>query len=495
MENTAYTFNVVDRFDLDALYSQWAAIAPLGAYWEPEEGWKLLYAYAFTQDTAALVFENGPVEGRLLYRILIFSQKDGKYRIVRKIRRREEPGCRIQAISVDSELETLFILRLNETGKNEIVSTEIGDKENPYESISEVLAHALPISSLGLIALEENHVLFIARPDEYTIENDEDDTHDFLRQAYMLTGGKDDKEDEENGDDSVCQIEPVHVSSDPACTAEEKLSRMIGLSEVKQRIREFVAFAKLQKLAKERGKPLLNISMNLLFTGNPGTAKTTVARLFAGIMKEKGLLSKGDLVEVGRADLIAKYVGQTAPKVREVFKKAQGNVLFIDEAYSLVDGWENEYGDEALAAIVQEMENRREDLVVIFAGYPDKMESFLSRNPGLRSRIPFVVDFPDYSGEEMVRIALLEAESRGFSMTAKAQKKLLRICEKAAYLPESGNGRFSRNLVESAILKAALRLADQEEPGDIFVLKESDFTEPENKKDGHRCSVIGFHVA
>ena len=142
-------------------------------------------------------------------------------------------------------------------------------------------------------------------------------------------------------------------------------------------------FYKAQKLFKEKGLPDSRPAMHMVFTGNPGTAKTTVARLFAGIMKENQLLSEGRLFELGRSDLVGKYVGWTAQIVKEKFRKARGSVLFIDEAYSLLDGDSSLYGDEAINTIVQEMENCREDTVVIFAGYPREMEQFLSRNPGL----------------------------------------------------------------------------------------------------------------
>lgn len=197
------------------------------------------------------------------------------------------------------------------------------------------------------------------------------------------------------------------------------------------------------------------VDLNLAFTGNPGTAKTTAARIFARVMKENGILSKGDLLEVGRAAVVAKYVGQTAIKVKELFAKAKGNVLFIDEAYSLVDEWENSYGDEAIATIVQEMENHRDDVIVIFAGYPDKMQAFLSRNPGLRSRVPFVIEFDDYTAEELTEIAKKEIEQMGYTIEPAAEEKVLEICRDAIGSEDCGNGRFSRNLVDAALMRAA----------------------------------------
>ena len=164
---------------------------------------------------------------------------------------------------------------------------------------------------------------------------------------------------------------------------------MIGLTKAKAVIAQALDYYKAQKLFREKGISLERPAMHMVFTGNPGTAKTTVARLFAQIMKENGLLPVGDLIEVGRADLVGKYVGWTAPTVKAKFAAAKGSVLFIDEAYSLVDDKDGLFGDEAINTIVQEMENHRDDIVVIFAGYPDKMEQFLQKNPGLRSRIAF----------------------------------------------------------------------------------------------------------
>lgn len=274
------------------------------------------------------------------------------------------------------------------------------------------------------------------------------------------------------------------------------LEELIGLKDVKEQIRKIKALAKMKCDMAKRGKKSVPIALNMEFVGNPGTAKTTVARIVAGIFHEIGLLSGKEVVEVGRADLVAKYVGQTADKVKSAFRKAKGSILFIDEAYSLVDSQENSFGDEAIHTIVQEMENNREDTVVIFAGYPDKMEKFFLRNPGLRSRVAFKISFPDYSIDEMVQIAEMESRKRGFAIGEQAKEKVKGICEAAVKHPEAGNGRFCRNLVENAVLAYALRVYgdSSESGGEELVLAAEDFEIPEMLKEKRKTTSIGFRA-
>ena len=234
----------------------------------------------------------------------------------------------------------------------------------------------------------------------------------------------------------------------------------------------------------------------MVFYGAPGTAKTTVARLFAQIMKDNGVLSKGELIEVGRKDLIGKYVGWTAKQVESVFKMAEGSVLFIDEAYSLVDGHDKLYGQEAINTIVQMMENMRENTIVIFAGYEKEMKEFLCQNPGLRSRIPFHVHFPDYSDSELLEILKLMAENNNYTLTKDAECKAREIFKLASTNKDFGNGRFVRNLFEKATMKKALRLSsslnDSISDTELLTLSEEDFEMPEEYTRERKTRVMGF---
>ena len=248
------------------------------------------------------------------------------------------------------------------------------------------------------------------------------------------------------------------IKAVPKGSAYDALNQMIGLEEAKKVINQALTYYKAQKLFAEKGMKSEQPAMHMVFTGNPGTAKTSVARLFARIMKENNLLSKGNLIEVGRGDLVGKYVGWTATIVKKKFLEARGSVLFIDEAYSLVDDRDGSFGDEAINTIVQEMENHRDDVVVIFAGYPDKMEGFLQKNPGLRSRIAYHVPFRDYETDALCEIAKLIAKQKGLILTDEACKKLTGIFEAARNESDFGNGRFVRNVIEQARMAQATRL-------------------------------------
>lgn len=245
-------------------------------------------------------------------------------------------------------------------------------------------------------------------------------------------------------------------------SAYQKLSEMIGLKNVKKIVDGAINYFKLQNEYKQRNIEFVRPAMHMVFTGNPGTAKTTVARLLAQILRDNKVLSRGDLIEAGRADIVGEYVGHTAPKVKGIFQRAKGSVLFIDEAYSLLDDKKGLYGDEAINTIVQEMENARDDVIVIFAGYKNEMEEFVERNPGLSSRIAFHVDFDDYSASELLDITKLLARDRDIILDPSCDQKLLKIYENARKDPSFGNGRFARNVLEKAKLNQANRIVKQD---------------------------------
>ena len=270
---------------------------------------------------------------------------------------------------------------------------------------------------------------------------------------------------------------------------------MVGLAEAKSVIKKALDFYKVRRLFGDSATRGERPAMHMVFTGNPGTAKTTVARLFARIMKDNDLLSRGHLVEVGRGDLVGRYVGWTAKVVKEKFKAAMGGVLFVDEAYSLVDDRDGSFGDEAINTIVQEMENRREDLVVIFAGYPDEMEGFLNKNPGIRSRVAFHVPFNDYSSDELCDIARLIGKSKGVTLTDGAIGKLRGVFETARLRPDFGNGRYVRNVIELSQMNQASRIVntykDTFTQSDIETIVEEDIEIPMAERDPVR-RPIGF---
>ena len=242
---------------------------------------------------------------------------------------------------------------------------------------------------------------------------------------------------------------------------------MIGLVEQKALIEQIIAAHRVQKMRLEMNLDKQRAALHMIFTGTPGTAKTTVARLIAQILARDGVLKTGRFVECGRADLVAKYVGWTAKAVRAKFREARGGVLFIDEAYSLSDGEHTTFGDEAINTIVQEMENHRDDVIVIFAGYPDKMKAFLDRNEGLRSRIAFHVDFPDYTADELTDIFKLMARRRGYEISDDVAAHCRKIFKRVAKKKNFGNGRFVRNLLEQAWLKQSQRLVKENEGGTV----------------------------
>jgi probable Rubsico expression protein CbbX len=243
----------------------------------------------------------------------------------------------------------------------------------------------------------------------------------------------------------------------------DKLEReLIGLEPVKSRIRDIAALLLIDKLRQSHGLSAGAPSLHMSFTGNPGTGKTTVALRMAEILHRLGYVRKGHLVAVTRDDLVGQYIGHTAPKTREVLKRAMGGVLFIDEAYYLYRPEnERDYGQEAIEILLQVMENQRDDLVVIFAGYKDRMDTFFRSNPGMSSRVAHHIDFPDYTPAELHSIAALMLEQMQYRLDGEADTALLEYIERRIRQPHFANARSVRNALDRARLRQASRLFER----------------------------------
>jgi len=245
-----------------------------------------------------------------------------------------------------------------------------------------------------------------------------------------------------------------------------ELDELIGLEEVKARVHLVADTLEVQRLRAERDLPTIETSHHLVFTGNPGTGKTTVARLFAQIYRTLGVVDRGHLVETDRSALVAGFVGQTAPMVTARFDDADEGMLFIDEAYTLSRGAQSDFGREAIDQIVKQMEDRRDRVVLVVAGYPVEMQAFLSTNPGLRSRFPTVIEFPDYSTDEIVSIVDAIGAKQRYVLDDDARAKLCRVIDEAPRTKGFGNARVGRNLYEAAISRHASRVMRLDERDD-----------------------------
>jgi probable Rubsico expression protein CbbX len=240
---------------------------------------------------------------------------------------------------------------------------------------------------------------------------------------------------------------------------EQLETELVGLRPVKRRIREIAALLLIDKLRKDVGLTSQPPTLHMSFTGNPGTGKTTVAARMADILHRLGYIRSNHLVSVTRDDLVGQYIGHTAPKTKEILKKAMGGVLFIDEAYYLYRAEnERDYGQEAIEIMLQVMESRRNDLVVIMAGYADRMNQFFTSNPGFRSRIAHHIDFPDYNAEELLAIAELMLKEQNYRFSPAARDAFAKYMAARMTLPHFSNARSVRNALDRSRLRQAIRL-------------------------------------
>ncbi|WP_420489850.1 AAA family ATPase [Neobacillus drentensis] len=267
------------------------------------------------------------------------------------------------------------------------------------------------------------------------------------------------------------RLEKEHSTDSP----QEKLDQLIGLTALKEEMSSLISFVKMQQFRRKQGLPTVPIQLHAVFTGNPGTGKTTVAKIYAEYLKECGILKRGHLIVASRADFVAGYVGQTAGKTKKKIKEALGGVLFIDEAYSLLSHSNSDFGKEVIDTLVDEMTKQNENLVVVLAGYPNEMDQLLESNPGLRSRFKKYFLFPDYSSEELLEIMATYAESFQYHLTEDAKKQLIETIETE---DSRGNGRFATNVVDEMIQAQASRLMNLEQ--DQELIEKSMFLEAED---------------
>ena len=285
---------------------------------------------------------------------------------------------------------------------------------------------------------------------------------------------------------TITEINNTQVSS---YIAGEMLNNLVGMEELKEKVKEFEEYLIFEKEAENHKLSLPTQNKHMIFTGNPGTGKTTVARIIAKILFDLEIIHENKLVEVERKDLIASYVGQTAPKTSEVIEKAIGGVLFIDEAYTLASKSQNDFGSEAIATLIKAMEDYKGEFIVIFAGYKNEMRTFLDSNPGIASRIGYTFDFPDYTSDEYCEIFSRKVLQTGMKLEEKALPEIKSLMNYFCNIENIGNGRFVDNTVQKIFIEHAIKTRSITDTDRLLTFTEEDIPEIKAEESKKR---IGF---
>ncbi|XCY64683.1 AAA family ATPase [Streptococcus agalactiae] len=366
------------------------------------------------------------------------------------------------------EGHTLAIFRANNSGEAQAIEKELSETAYRISIVSfpeynqeELVAIGKKILARKKIRVNDEDFRY-ALTQKSVVKNAKDVRH-FVQEIieFAVKVGYASTDDSEINFDNFSFSTPT-VSGQKK-SAEEILQELIGLTAVKNLLAQQIAFNKVNHLRKQYGISNDISNHHLIFSGNPGTGKTEVARLYTKILYDNNLIQEAKLVEVGRAELVGEYVGHTAPKIKKIFDDAKGSVLFIDEAYSLIPRNERDFGHEAIATIIQEMENRREEVLVIFAGYDDLMKEFLETNPGLASRISQKIRFEDYSPDELYAILDLMMLKKQYQLTDDCKNKLCHHFSELRTDSHFGNARYVRKLVDQIILCQAQRVVNVED--------------------------------